>query len=129
MFTRPSKPKQLTVDENMISKTIIVLSWKGCIPSDVSIIEYQLEFRKNDEYFKRRIVHAEDLPYQMTRLTAYTRYGLEWQQLIQQVPDPSLILLLIILVTVVKPFYSSYLYIIHSYMYRWLYRALVCICI
>ena len=41
----------------------------------MSIIEYQLEFRKKDEYFKRRIVHAEDLPYKLTELIAYTRYG------------------------------------------------------
>ena len=39
------------------------------------IIEYQLEYRKNDEDFKRRIVHAEDLPYKLTGLIAYTRYG------------------------------------------------------
>ena len=75
MFTGPSKPEQLTVDENKISKTIIVLSWKEPIPSDVSIMEYQLEYRKNDEDFKRRKVHIEDLPYKVTGLTAYTRYG------------------------------------------------------
>ena len=78
MITEPSKPEELTVHDNMITKTTIILSWKEPIPTDVSIVGYELEYRENDKDFKKvanELVHSEDLPYEVTGLNAYTRYG------------------------------------------------------
>ena len=75
MLTEPSKPEKLTVHD--YTKTRIALSWKEPIPADVSIVGYELEYRKNDEDFKKaskKLVHPEDLPYKVTGLNAYTRY-------------------------------------------------------
>ena len=44
----------------------------------MSIIGYELEYRKNDEDFKevtKKSLRTEDLFYKVTGLNAYTRYG------------------------------------------------------
>ena len=78
VFTEPSKPEKLIVHENKITKTTINVSWKEPIPLDVSIVGYELEYKKIDEDLKKvtkKSLRPEDLSYKVTGLNAYTRYG------------------------------------------------------
>ena len=67
----PSKPKELIVTK--VTESEVTLSWKGPIPPDSSISEYEVQYRKSGEdHSKTR--HSSTCQCEVTGLTPATRY-------------------------------------------------------
>ena len=74
MYVEPSQPKELSVLK--ITEAAITLSWKESNPSDVSIVGYEVQYRKSGEEFKKveKSLTHEDLTCEVTGLLANTEY-------------------------------------------------------
>ena len=67
----PSKPKELIVTK--VTESEVTLSWKGPIPPDSSISEYEVQYRKSGEdHSKTR--HSSTCQCEVTGLIPATRY-------------------------------------------------------
>ena len=72
----PSKPEELTVHIDRITETTITISWKEPSPSDVSILRYEVEYKKSDEDLAevKSIPSDQILICEVTELIPYTKY-------------------------------------------------------
>ena len=76
IYVEPSQLKGLIVLKDKITDTTITLSWKEPNPSDVPITEYEVQYTKSGEEFKKvekNLTH-EDLTCEVTGLVANTEY-------------------------------------------------------
>ena len=72
LYVEPSKPKELTITKDGVTETKVTLSWKGPIPPDPSVLEYEVQYRKRGEDLKK--MSSLTCQYEVTGLTASTTY-------------------------------------------------------
>ena len=65
VLVEPCKPEKLTAHKDMVTETTIRLSWKG---SDPSIIDFEIEYRKCGEKFKKAENNISNLKDTVTEL-------------------------------------------------------------
>ena len=74
MYVEPSQPRELSVLK--ITEATITLSWKESDSSAVPIVDYEVQYRKRGEEFKKvekSFTHG-DLTCEVTGLVANTEY-------------------------------------------------------
>ena len=74
MYVEPSQPKELSALK--ITETTITLSWKESNPSDVPLVDYEVQYKKSGEEFEKveKSLTHEDLTCEVTGLVAHTEY-------------------------------------------------------
>ena len=73
LLIEPSKPLELTVERDTVTKTEVTLSWKRPNPPDPSIIKYEVHYRKSGEDVLMK-KESSTCDCKVTGLTAATKY-------------------------------------------------------